>query len=106
MKHIHTQQTQDGEHRVRQKKLNNFTEIFNKQESNERHGVNKIMFSGDGREGVSCHPDSQQPSQEPPQASKASQILHCPASNPLKSTKTYSFHRFLLCQPDGVESPF
>ena len=52
MKHIHTQQTQDGEHRVRQKKLNNFTEIFNKQESNERHGVNKIMFSGDGREGL------------------------------------------------------
>ena len=48
MKHIHTQQQQDGEHRVRQKKINNFTNIFNKQGRNERHGVNKIMFSGDG----------------------------------------------------------
>ena len=52
MKHIHTQQQQDGEHRVRQKKINNLTNIFNKQERYERHGVNKIMFSGDGREGL------------------------------------------------------
>ncbi len=70
--HTHTQQTQDGEDRVRQTKLNNFTEIFNKQESNERHGVNQIMFSGDGREGISCHPASQQLSQELLQAYKVS----------------------------------
>jgi hypothetical protein len=84
MKHIHTQQTQDGEHRVRQKKLNNFTEIFNKQERNERHGVNKNMFSGDGREGSAAI----QAASKQAKSSPSSQSVHCPASNPLKSTKT------------------
>ena len=51
-------------------------------------------------------PATKLPSRQPAFKPGASQSVHCPASNPLKSTKSIGFHRFSRCQPDGLESVF